>query len=324
MKYIDLHCDTLMGAFFAKKTDLGRMEKASIDLERLKKGDCMAQFFAIFLPSLTMREKMDSKLPDDETYIRELHTIFCNTLEKYPEDISFAGNATQLAENHRAGKVSAFLTIEDGRSVNGDMANLERYYNMGVRLISLTWNHANCFGFPNSTDPEIMGRGLTEFGKDAVVRMNELGMLVDVSHLSDGGFWDVAEISRKPFVASHSNCRALGAHQRNLTDEMIRALADRGGVAGINFASQFLTKDVNYHVSRISDLVAHACHLKNKGGIECVALGTDFDGISCELEVTGPDQMYLLFDAMKKAGFTEGEIEKIAYQNAQRVIADVL
>ena len=324
MNYIDLHCDTLMEAFLAGKTDLGRLEKTSVDLERLKKGNCAAQFFAIFLPSMKFKEKLGDKIPDDETYIKALHGILMNTIDRYPEDIAFAGNATQLAENQRAGKVSAFLTIEDGRSVNGDMANLERYYGMGVRLISLLWNHANCFGYPNSTDPEIMGRGLTDFGKDAVVRMNELGMLVDVSHLSDGGFWDVAEISRKPFVASHSNCRALGVHQRNLTDEMIRALADKGGVAGINFASQFLTKDVSCDLSRIEDLVAHACHLKNKGGIECVALGTDFDGISCRLEVTGPDQMYRLFDAMKKAGFTEGELEKFAYQNARRVIADVL
>ncbi len=324
MNYIDLHCDTLMGAFFSKKTDIGQMEKASIDLERLKKGSCMAQFFAIFLPSLPTREKMGDKLPDDETYISALRTILMNTIEKYPNDLAYASNAAQLEANHRSGKISAFLTIEDGRSVCGDMANLERYYDMGVRLISLTWNHANCFGFPNSLDPETMAKGLTDFGKDAVVRMNELGMLVDVSHLSDGGFWDVVELSRRPFVASHSNCRALGVHQRNLTDEMIRALADKGGVAGLNFASQFLTKDVSFNLSRISDLAAHAVHMRNKGGIECVALGTDFDGISCQLEIPGPDQMYLLFDALKKAGFTEGDIEKIAYQNAQRVIRDVL
>lgn len=324
MKYIDLHCDTLMGAFFANKPDLGRLEKASVDVARLKEGGCMAQFFAIFLPSLPMREKMGDKLPDDETYIKALHTIFQNTMEQYPEDIAPALDASHLEENRRGGKISAFLTIEDGRSVQGDMVNLERYYDMGVRLISLTWNHANCFGYPNSTDAETMGRGLTDFGKDAVVRMNELGMMVDVSHLSDGGFRDVAQLSRKPFVASHSNCRALGSHQRNLTDEMIRALADKGGVAGLNFASQFLTKDTSFGLSRVSDLVAHAAHMKNKGGIDCVALGTDFDGISCELEIEDPRRMYLLFDALKKGGFTESEIEKIAYKNARRVIADVL
>ena len=324
MNYIDLHCDTLMNAFLSGKTDVGELERAAVDLERLKKGNCMAQFFAIFLPSLRMKERMGSRIPDDETYIKALHTILMQTIEKYPDDLAFAGNAAQLAENHRAGKVSAFLTIEDGRSVQGSMENLERYYNMGVRLISLTWNHANCFGFPNSTDPAAMGRGLTDFGKDAVVRMNEMGMLVDVSHLSDGGFWDVAELSRRPFVASHSNCRALGVHQRNLTDEMIRTLADKGGVAGINFEAGFLTKDVLCNVSRLEDLIAHAAHLRNKGGIGCVAIGTDFDGISCELEVAGPHRMYLLFDGLKRAGFSEDDIEKIAYRNAQRVIADVL
>ena len=322
MNYIDLHCDTLLGAFMAGKDEIGRFEQASVDVERLKKGSCMAQFFAIFLPPA--RPEMNDSIPDDETYIRSLHQILMNTIERHPGDIAFARNAAELSANHRAGKVSAFLTIEDGRSVLGSMDNLKRYFDMGVRLISLTWNFANCFGFPNSADHTEMAKGLTAFGRDAVKYMNELGILIDVSHLSDGGFWDVVTLSDKPFVASHSNCRTLGVHQRNLTDEMIRALADKGGVAGLNFASAFLTKDVSFPLSRVEDLVAHAAHMKNIGGIGCVAIGSDFDGINCELEIPGPDRMELLFDGLKKGGFTENEIELIAWKNAQRVIEEVL
>lgn len=132
------------------------------------------------------------------------------------------------------------LTVEDGRMVNGSFDRLEQLAKTGVRAIALTWNFENCFGAPNSRDPKIMSKGLSAFGKEAIEAMNELGILVDVSHLSDGGFYDVAKISKKPFVATHSDCRALAAHPRNLTDDMIRLLAQKGGVSGINFAPAFL------------------------------------------------------------------------------------
>ena len=166
-----------------------------------------------------------------------------------------------------------------------------------------------------------MARSLKPFGRDAIRRMAELGMLVDVSHLSDGGFWDVADILRTPFIASHSNCRALCPHPRNLTDEMLRTLADRGGVAGLNFCPDFLTPQSE---STISAMLAHLRHMIRVGGIECVALGTDFDGIHGPLEIPDASRMSLLFDAMERDGFTTDQMERFAWGNAARVIKDTL
>ncbi len=319
--YIDLHCDTLMRAALEGRREIGRMEQAMVDLERLRRGGCMAQFFAIFMPPPGYQ---GPPLPEDEAYIALLRDVLLETVRLHPEELALAGNAGELEDNRRAGKVSALLTLEDGRAVDGRLENLERFYGMGIRLISLTWNHANCFGAPNSRDPEVMGRGLTPFGRDGVVRMEELGMLVDVSHLSDGGFWDVAELVKGPFAASHSNCRALTPHPRNLTDEMIRAVADHGGVVGLNFAPEFVAAPGEAVECTAERLAVHARHLADHGGIECVALGSDLDGISGKIEVDEPEKLEVLFAALDRAGFREEEIERIAMGNALRVIRDVL
>ena len=167
-----------------------------------------------------------------------------------------------------------------------------------------------------------MNRGLTSFGKEAIEVMNEWGILIDVSHLSDGGFEDVMKISKKPFVASHSNCRALSPHPRNLTDDMIRKLAEKGGVAGVNFAPEFLDSDIKTKKSTIQNLTAHIKHFIEIGGVECVGLGTDFDGITGEFEIGEPEKMELLFEQLHREGISETVIEKIAYKNVLRVIKD--
>ena len=146
-------------------------------------------------------------------------------------------------------------------------------------------------------------------------------MMVDVSHLSDGGFWDVADILSTPFVASHSNCRALCPHPRSLTDKMLRTLSDHGGVVGLNFCPAFLD---GTEKSTVSAMLAHLRHMIRVGGIDCVALGTDFDGIHGELEISGAHQMPNFFRAMEENGFTPYEIEKIAWKNAARVIKDTI
>lgn len=321
MKFIDLHCDTLMPFATEKDYSLYQNER-SIDFCRMKKGESLAQFFAIFLPGVENWEKAGLQGLTDLEYIHCLRDGLMRDLEAHSDMIAFAGNAKQMLENQRNGKMSAFLTIEEGRPVGGKLENLQSFYDLGVRLITLTWNFPNCFGFPNSKDPQIMHQGLTSFGKEAVEMMNQLGMLVDVSHLSDGGFWDVLQISKKPFVASHSNCRAISPHPRNLTDEMLKALANAGGVSGINFAPQFLDPDITNTHSRITDMSRHMLHMKQIGGIGCIALGSDFDGIGGELELGSVDQMGNLFHQMHKDGFTDDEIELIAWKNALRVIQD--
>lgn len=216
------------------------------------------------------------------------------------------------------------LTMEDGRAVAGQLENLKRFYDMGFRAISLTWNMPNCFGSPNSADPEVMSQGLTEFGRNAVAYMQELGILVDVSHLSEGGFYDVASICKKPFAATHSNSRALSPHPRNLSDEQLKVLGSAGGVTGLNFGPEFLNKDTSCKESTIELIVNHISHIANAGGVECVALGSDFDGIGGNLEISDCTKVNLLVPALKKAGFDSEDIEKIFYKNVLRVMKDTM
>ena len=323
MNYIDMHCDTLMKAWGKKWPDIYDRPEMMVDIKRLLQGNCKAQFFAIFLPSPKMKEHMGLAQMDDDDYIDQLAAIFRTTLNQHGDCVAQAGNLAQVRENANAGKLSAILTMEDGRSVDGKMEKLDHYYNMGVRVIGLTWNQENCFGAPNSRDAAIMSKGLTPFGKDAIVRMNELGMGVDVSHLSDGGFWDVANLTKRPFFATHSNCRSLNPHPRSMTDEMIRALADKGGVMGVNFCPAFLVQNVENNQATCDMLTAQLRHMIKVGGEDCAAIGTDFDGMNGELDISSADQMPKLFVALERTGFTPREIEKIAFRNVERVIAEV-
>lgn len=321
MKYIDFHCDTLLKIIDEEGQSLYSNTVASVDFKRLKKAEAMAQFFAIFLID---EDIIGKKFDSDDDYIKKLAKILKDEVAKNNDIISMAYNAEDLIKNYASGKVSAFLTIEDGRSVDGKLEKLDEYYDLGIRLLTLTWNYENCFGYPNSKDPDIMNKGLKPFGKEAVEYMNHIGMIIDVSHLSDGGFYDVAKISKKPFIASHSNSRELSPHPRNLTDDMIKILAQKGGVMGLNFAPQFLNEDISLKDSKVELMVKHLNHIKNVGGEDVLALGSDFDGIGGNLEIDSSDKMYLLFDALKEYGWSERLIEKLAYKNAIRVIGDIL
>ncbi|MDO4712078.1 MAG: membrane dipeptidase, partial [Peptostreptococcaceae bacterium] len=186
----------------------------------------------------------------------------------------------------------------------------------------LTWNYINTIGFPNGLYiTDYPNQRLTAFGVEVVERMNELGMIVDVSHLSDQGFYHVHEISKKPYIASHSNARALKDHPRNLTDDMLRVLGNDGGVAGINFLPIFLDPQA---VSSPERMVEHIRHIENKAGLDAVAIGTDFDGIDGYLEIEDIGQMDKLIIALQKAGYSDDKIEKIRYHNARRVIDEVM
>ena len=240
-----------------------------------------------------------------------------------------------IEKNRKSGKISTLLTLEDGGVVFSELAMLRNYYRLGVRLITLSWNYENGIGFPNIasrsfSDYSVVDskqqvdtvHGLTEFGKDYVKEMERLGIIVDVSHLNDAGFWDVVRISTKPFVASHSNARALCNVARNMSDEMILALKAKGGVMGLNFCSSFLRE--NSSVSTIEDMVKHILYIRDLAGVDVIALGTDFDGIDCELEIEDCSQMQKLKYALQEAGLNHEEIEKIFYKNALRVFKQVL
>lgn len=338
--YIDFHCDTLYHMSVRDANDdLYDNKEVSVDLKRMKEAGQIAQFFAIFMDT---KEKMESEnipFPSDEEYIEG--RLFCirENLKKYSDISALALNFFDIEKNKSDDKISVFLTLEEGRVLDNSMDNLEYYYKEGIRLITLTWNYENSLGFPNSFDPVIMNKGLKNFGKDVVERMAELGMLIDVSHLSDGGFWDVANILKTPFIASHSNARELDSHPRNLTDEMIREVSNHGGVIGLNFAPAFLNqsqipkaqrnwsgfgeKKIVVH-SRIDDMIRHLKHILNVGGEDVIALGSDLDGIGGELEISSPLDFQKLFDRMAREGFNERQIEKFKYQNAKRIIKEVL
>lgn len=323
MKFIDLHCDTLMWTYIDRREDMCRMPYM-LDVERMKAAGQLAQVFAIFLPPPGEEARFNRESIDDDDYIESCMKAFHATLERCGEAIAFAGSAADLAANGAAGKVSAILSFEDGRAVQGSMEKLAEFHRQGIRLITLTWNHANCFGAPNSPDPKAMALGLTDFGKEAIPYMNELGIIVDVSHLSDGGFYDVAARAKKPFIASHSNCRALSPHPRNLSDEMLRILADQGGVSGLNFCPAFLHQDTSRQDSTLAAICAHIHHMIDVAGVDAVALGSDFDGIEGQLEIASPGDMEKIFQQLDRDGLSTGEIEKIAYGNALRVLGDTL
>lgn len=326
MQFIDMHCDSLMMAFLkdGKGADLLDSAVVSVDFSRMRQGGQAAQFFAVFLPPVQMYEKYGLQGMEDDTYIAALRGILLDNLERHRDIAALARNAQEIEQNSAAGKLSALLTMEDGRAAGGKLEKLKQFYDQGFRALSLTWNAPNCFGAPNSADRQLMQQGLTAFGKEAVEYMQELGMLVDVSHLSEGGFNDVADLCKKPFAATHSNSRALCPHQRNLSDPQLRRLGQAGGVAGLNFGPEFLNADVSCRDSTARLLASHARHMADVGGVECVGLGGDLDGIGGNLEIDSPAKAPLLVQALKAEGFSEGEIEKIFCKNVLRVLRDAV
>ena len=224
--------------------------------------------------------------------------------------------------------MTAIMTVEEGAVYEGKIEHLHELYRRGVRISTLTWNFQNELGYPNpirkdgTTGAPDMKHGLTETGINMIREMERIGMLVDISHLNDAGIRDVFHIIKGPVIASHSNTRVACDHLRNLSDAMIRKLADHGGVTGINFCPFFLRE--GEHVARCADIIRHMQHLKQVGGIDCIAIGTDFDGFSDPTEFGGAEGMQSLADAMGDAGFTSGEIDKVFSKNVLRVFKEVL
>jgi len=323
--FIDLHCDTIMDLTAKPEEHALRNRPGHVNLDKMQQGDALAQCFAIFNPTPRMMERM---FPDRPVTPQQYHGMalaaYQRELTRNVDRILPAYTVDDILRNREKGKMSAVLTIEDLLPCEGKAERIEQYYDEGARIMGYIWNHENALAYPNSSDPEIMNRGLKDFGKEMVDYIQGMGAIIDVSHLSDGGFWDVAELTKKPFVATHSNCRSLNPHPRSMTDEMIRALADKGGCMGVNFAPSFLTMDLERNDSTIEMLVAQIQHMVKTGGIECAAVGTDFDGIGGELEINSADKMPLLFAALEKAGFKAGEIEKIAHGNVERVLREAL
>lgn len=313
LEIIDLHCDTIMDCYF--KGAALKNREGHINIQKLRDGGCMAQALALFIPT-DGKVGRDGKTPPWDIYLGMLESWNKN-VEENSDVIRRAFSADDIRRNAADGFMSALLTVEDGIGIDGRMERLEKMYSDGVRMLTLTWNWENSIGFPNSKDAQLHARGLKPFGLEVVKRMNELGMIIDVSHLSEGGFRDVVRTSSKPFVASHSCARALCNHQRNLTDEQLRALADKGGVVGINFNAPFLTEDTKY--SHADDVIKHMLHFRDVAGVDAIAWGSDFDGIDSILDFEDYSGMPRLVSMLEKH-FTDDEIDKINHGNFLRVL----
>lgn len=332
MKVADMHCDTISEILYDKKSEHPegvnlRKSKLHIDLEKMKKGDYLVQNFAMYV-NLKKRE-------NPFEWCMELADTFYAEMEANSDLIAPAKNYDDIMRNMESGRMSGMLTIEEGGVCKGNPAFLRDFYRLGVRMLTLTWNYQNEIGYPNKLTPEGEAApygvpnttcGLTPFGIEFLQEMERLGMIVDVSHLSDAGFYDVVKYTKKPFVASHSNARSVCGHTRNLTDDMLRKLAERGGVTGMNFEASFLhtyAPGEEVH-ARIDQVVEHVKHIAKVAGTECIGLGSDFDGIATNHELPDASYLPMLEDALWKAGFGESEIEGIFYKNVLRVYREVL
>ncbi len=326
MKIADMHCDTI--SELMKLQEKGGRETLRenglhLDLKRMRASGYVLQNFALFVHMKKDVDPWESVCRLHETYEREIG--------QNSDMIARVYSYGDIADNERAGKMSALLTVEEGAVCKGDVGKLKELYGWGVRMMTLTWNYPNELGWPNDSHKVPCRqhdhfRGLTERGREFVAEMEKLGMIPDVSHLSDEGFYDVCEVTKKPFVASHSNAREICPKMRNLTDPMIRKLAERGGVMGLNFYAGFLDNVAGEgeNTDMVAALVRHAKHICNVGGIEVLGLGSDFDGIETNEDLPGAQSMDRLWEGLKAGGFTEGQLDRIFLKNVLRVYKEVL
>ena len=307
---IDLHCDTIMQLL--DHPDSGDLYRNTwkIDIEKLQKAHSKVQDFALFINL--------GKTNDPYGRYEEMRNLCTTQIHLYGEHIQHVLSYQDVESVYKSGKIGALMSIEEGGVLGGDLDKLKQAYQDGVRLITLTWNYPNGLGEPHCGEQH---KKLTPKGIEFVEAMQDLGIIVDCSHLNDAGTEQLGDILDVPFIASHSNAREVTAHTRNLPDNLIKLIANKGGVIGLNFAQSFLGTSP---VSRIEDIVKHGLYLINKGGEDVVALGTDFDGIKPNTEIKDASEMYRLYDAFKEAGLSVEQCEKLFWNNADRLLKEIL
>jgi membrane dipeptidase len=289
------------------------------DIARLKEGGVGAQFFAVYVAASYVTGNRSANRT-----LQMIDTVRHDIIDRYPNDFMLATSAKDIEEAHRRGKIAALMGIEGGHAIEDSLRLLRDYYDLGIRYMTLT--HSNTNNWADSSgdidDAKVKHHnGLTDFGKQVVREMNRLGMMVDISHVADKTFWDALEVSRAPIFASHSSCRTLTRHARNMTDDMIVALAKKGGVVQVNFycgfisqkfrdndaadtkaldarmaqetagkklsepdqqiLSEKLRKELGLSRATLADVVDHIDHIRKIAGIDAIGLGGDFDGVSC-------------------------------------------
>lgn len=299
MDYFDLHCDTATECW---KRGCGLRENGlHVSLERAGKYGRWAQVFAVWIPE-------GVRGGEAYRYFCGAAAFFAREMEKNRGRIAFCRTGRDLREAVRAPGKAALLSIEGGAALDGKLEHLRDAYRLGVRMMTLTWN-GRCELGDGCMVPD--ARGLTPFGFEAVREMERLGMVVDVSHLSEKGFWDVARVATRPFVASHSDSRAVRGHPRNLTDDQFRELVCVGGLAGINLHRDFLRGNG----ASLDDALGHVAHFLELGGRKTIAVGADFDGGILPKGVRGVQDMDRFY-ALIRDSFGAETADDIFWRNA--------
>jgi membrane dipeptidase len=349
---IDSHLDTIQRVLIDNANIAERSPVGHVDIPRMKQGGVNAPFLALWVPVYYKGAEAVRRTLD-------LRDAVQRVFDTHPELIAPALNSADVERITRSGRIAAILTLEGGHQIDDDLAVLRMYHRLGIRSMTLT--HFRNSKWADSSTDKPAHNGLTEFGKQVVREMNRLGMIVDVSHVSDKTFFDALEVSTKPVIASHSSCRAISDVPRNMTDDMLRALAKNGGVIGINFGEGFLNpkdaeilnntiaavaytepdltgKALDMYAAEdfkkamapksanatIDDAVEHIDHAVKVAGIDHVGIGSDFDGISAPPKgLEDISKMPALRAAVRKRGYSEEDVRKIFGGNTLRVLREV-
>ncbi len=297
-----------------------------LDLDAARDAGFAGGFFALYVPSPRVDDPPSVPyalpLPDAipfETAAQVAEELYAE-LERLP-----VARATS-ADDFRPGRVTAIVHMEGAEPIAADLSNLESWYERGLRSVGLVWSRPNAFAegvpfcFPSSPDT---GPGLTGAGRELVRACNRLGILVDLSHLNEAGFWDVARLTQRPLVATHSNAHVLCAASRNLTDAQLDAIGASGGVVGINFAVTFLREDgLLVPETPIAEIVRHVEYVAGRVGVDHVAFGSDFDGAVVPSELGGAAGLPKLVEALRAAGFDDEAVAKVTHRNWLRVLRE--
>ena len=314
---VDTHTDTPLwftrGAF-----SLGWRKSNQVSIQKMEEGYLDSQFLAAFLAQKELDAESSQKAV--EKCQKMLEGIFAD-VEKYKDYCGIALTEEDALRLKAEGKKAFFLGIENGYGIGKDIKNIKKYKDMGVQYMTLCHSYDNdiCNSSSNTADAS---KGLTPFGRKVVKEMNKVGMLIDISHASEGTFWDAIKYSKDPIFASHSSVKALCDHDRNLTDEQLRALAKNGGVIHICIYGGYLNKDAK--AASIEDVVAHIDHAVKVAGIDHVGIGSDFDGGGGVLGCNGDNDMINITVKLLEKGYSEEDIRKIWGGNFFRVLDQVI
>ena len=340
----DGHNDTLLSYFNKDRGDSSfreRTDKGHIDFPRAKEGNFAGGFFAVFsansgdledvmtMSDAELNELMQKPLPPRE-HLPALSDTMAMAAILFRIERDLAGefkvvrNIAELKNTISAGKMAAIFHIEGAEAIDKDFNSLEVLYQAGLRSLGIVWSRPNIFAhgvpfaFPN--DPDI-GDGLSDLGKELVKVCNELGIMIDLSHLNAKGFWDVAALSDAPLVATHSNVHAICSSPRNLLDSQLEAIKESDGMVGLNFATSFLSPDGSKSLDlKLEVMIRHINYLVEKLGIDRVGFGSDFDGANISNHIKDVSGLPNLMSALSQAGYRQEDLEKIAYKNWLRVL----